>query len=290
MAYSVRIHSDPRSDSPWAPAHIPGIGEVPGGPRGIRRTSTSVATESRFSTGSSTVVPEIAERKPSKHLNQTAIKLEPMDEDTAALLSMEDGPQHGTNGNGQDETMITTADSGSTTPTSDQDYMHNFRAMWASHQRHAQKNGSALRALDEVRQREEDSERQESYDGTIRDRNDIAQLALRDRSRSPRRYALPSLPPSDRDSPMFYPENRRRRHQGSHDSGLGDSLASIGSSSISRSPDRDSPGNTADARDQCTCPVSYNCHHRHVQQLDCRKLVLEPLPRWEERDQEDFEK
>lgn len=247
---------------------MPGVGEVPGGPslqeRAVRVQTGSSAENEDIGMTSSLISQGIDD-------GFVNIRAEPMDDDHATVPGVEHEPSSiadrereiGLDESTEDAQLLEFSEN----------YFTDFQRMFADHNRSSRSNSDTSR-------------RQRAYSGPVRDRDRARNSSTRDRSRSP----LSSLHSPKRPTPMFFPGSRRRRESRSSESGVRDSRTPTGDQSPSGTNHRATFSSSEMVGFRCTCPISYNCSHRSADKLDCRPLILEPMPKWEERDQEDFQR
>lgn len=250
----------------WPSSFMEGVGQVPGGPRGSVPGRASSGTPIVLNSDSTVVGTNCS---PGPHLRGVSIK-EELQDDTIPLMETAE-LSSGSDPVAEDEEIGLDVPAEEDISLDDfPDVMHTFRSMLAAHNRPGRSSSDA-------------SHRQREYEGPVRDRNERRRSTTHERSRSP--------VSSRQGSPLFYPETPRRGGRRSESTLT--SPASFTASPISSTPKtpRNPRNKTLDeVGKDCTCPVSYKCLHRRADVLDCRELVPEQSPAWEERDAEDYER
>ena len=278
--------SEIHSETPvWAAGWVQGVGRVPGGPRVRTRTTLAGDVEVQIATGSTVLLPRVEELELD---SATPSKLEALQEVSSStpgidqVVAYEMDPQREQK---LPDAIVKVEDAVDDPPDFPEDFENHFARLIAANNL-GSRSGSG------------GSQRQEVYEGPMRDRTERRHTTtLRNRSRSPRtsRQSTRSLRATE--SPMFFPEALE-----SHDSGIGTMGDSTGpqsgggttlaSLSMRATPAHDPPlaWEIDEPESFCMCPISYNCSHRRANLVDCRLLVPEKGPNWDERDQEKFDK
>lgn len=246
--------------------HVEGVSDVPDGlPPGWQSLSEQVDAV-QIATGSSVMAPEgggnqqVSFQRPRR--SDTAPKTEEVEGDIYAIPSVEDVSHDGNTeteaGEVKDEPLAEDYDL-----QPPDNYYNNFQRLFAGYSRNRH---TASR-----------SSRQEVFDGPQRSRHSPRTSGS---ERSNRERSLTSA--------MFFPDSHDARDS-TPTSGSSRSSTRNESTSQPSSPHPSHHENDGGVYNLCQCPISYDCQHRAVNELDCRPLVRE-WKRWDERvDQEAFD-